>query len=126
MSLSVEAAPNIAECLDNASAARRWYPFSKDVIDWSVPLNDEWSYMPKGHSVFSGTGLKERLDQRARSFLERWEMTQLMRDVAHGEHLLKQGILALLWYADPYDPSYRYLLHKWPRSVSTWRCLISG
>jgi hypothetical protein len=39
-------------------------------------------------------------------------MTQLMRNVAHGEHLLNQGILAMLWTIDPYDPSYRYLLHE--------------
>lgn len=35
-----------------------------------------------------------------------------MRNVAHGEHLLNQGILAMLWTVDPYDRSYRFLLHE--------------
>ncbi|MHB8680856.1 MAG: diiron oxygenase [Acidimicrobiales bacterium] len=102
----------VAERLNTASARRRWYPFDDDVIDWSVPLTAEWAYMPAGHSVFTDSGLPERLSTEDRSFLERWEITQLMRNVAHGEHLLNQGILAMLWRVDPYDPSYRYLLHE--------------
>ena len=102
----------MAERLNTASARRRWYPFDDDVIDWSVPLGPQWSYMPAGHSVFSRSGLLERLAPADRSFVERWEMSQLMRNVAHGEHLLNQGILAMLWAVDPYDPSYRYLLHE--------------
>lgn len=108
----VDVPAQVSERLNTASVRRRWYPFDDDVIDWSVPLTGEWAYMPAGYSVFSDSGLPERLDPAARSFIERWEMTQLMRNVAHGEHLLNQGILAMLWNVDPYDPSYRYLLHE--------------
>jgi hypothetical protein len=82
------------------------------VIDWSVPLTGEWAYVPAGHSIFSGSGILDRLAPEERSFVERWETTQNMRNVAHGEHLLNQGILAMLWSVDQYDPSYRYLLHE--------------
>ncbi|MHB8437948.1 MAG: diiron oxygenase [Acidimicrobiales bacterium] len=108
----VDVPRSVAERLNTASARRRWYPFDDDVIDWSVPLDDTWAYMPAGHSVFSGSTVVEKLGPAERSFLERWEMTQLMRNIAHGEHLLNQGILALLWKVDPYDPNYRYLLHE--------------
>lgn len=110
--LSVDVPGAVSERLNTASARRRWYPFDDDVIDWSVPLTSDWSYMPEGHSVFADSGVLERLAPAERSFLERWEITQLMRNVAHGEHLLNQGILAMLWQVDPYDPSYRYLLHE--------------
>ncbi|HLI53417.1 MAG TPA: diiron oxygenase [Acidimicrobiales bacterium] len=112
MALDVDVPPRLAERLNAASAARRWYPFDDRVIDWSVPLDGSWSYMPAGHSIFSGTDLLDGLDPEQRSFVERWEMTQLMRNIGHGEHLLNQGLLAMLWYVDPYDPSYRYLLHE--------------
>ncbi|HUC36899.1 MAG TPA: diiron oxygenase [Acidimicrobiales bacterium] len=102
----------VSERLNTASARRRWYPFDDDVIDWSIPLTAEWSYMPAGHSVFSESQVLDGLGPDDRSFLERWEITQLMRNVAHGEHLLNQGILAMLWNIDPYDPSYRFLLHE--------------
>jgi hypothetical protein len=108
----VEVPTAVSERLNTASARRRWYPFDDEVIDWSIPLTADWSYMPSGHSVFSDSGLAERLSPADRSFVERWEITQLMRNVAHGEHLLNQGILAMLWAVDPYDPSYRYLLHE--------------
>ena len=49
-----------------------------------MPLGPDWAYMPAGHSVFSRSGLLERLDPADRSFVERWEMTQMMRNVAHG------------------------------------------
>lgn len=110
--LTVEVPTATAERLNTASASRRWYPFDDDVIDWSVPLTSDWAYMPAGHSVFTDSGLLERFSSDERAFLERWEMTQQMRNVAHGEHLLNQGILAMLWTIDPYDPSYRYLLHE--------------
>lgn len=110
--LAVDVPPAIAERLNAASAKRRWYPFDADVIDWGVPLTDDWAYMPEGQSVFSDSGILTRLSPTERSFVERWEMTQKMRNVAHGEHLLNQGILAMLWTVDPYDPSYRYLLHE--------------
>ncbi len=112
MRVEVDVPPVVADRLNTASATRRWFPFSDDVIDWSVPLDGSWAYMPKGHSVLSGSGVLERLDPSDRSFVERWEMTQNMRNVGHGEHLLNQGILAMLWHVDPYDPSYRYLLHE--------------
>lgn len=108
----VDVSSEVSERLNSASARRRWYPFDSEVIDWSLPLTDEWAYMPAGHSVFSDSGLLGRLTPTDRSFVERWEITQLMRNVAHGEHLLNQGILAMLWKVDPYDPSYRYLLHE--------------
>lgn len=110
--LTVDVPASVAERLNTASANRRWYPFDDDVIDWSVPLGPEWAYMPEGHSVFSNSGVVQRLPVADRAFLERWEMTQQMRNVAHGEHLLNQGILAMLWTVDPYDPNYRYLLHE--------------
>ncbi len=110
--VTVDVPAEVAERLNTASARRRWFPFDDDVIDWSVPLSDDWSYMPEGHSVFSDSGILDRLAPAQRSFLERWEITQIMRNVAHGEHLLNQGILAMLWKVDPYDPSYRYLLHE--------------
>jgi len=110
--LTVDVPQSVAERLNTASAKRRWYPFDDDVIDWSVPLSDEWAYMPAGRSIFTASDIGERLDPAGRSFVERWEMTQRMRNTAHGEHLLNQGILAMLWSVDPYDPSYRYLLHE--------------
>jgi hypothetical protein len=112
MPVQVDVPRETAEKLNAASAARRWYPFDKEVIDWSVPLSNEWAYMPAGHSIFSRSGILERLSPEDRSFVERWEMTQTMRNVGHGEHLLNQGILALLWSVDQYDPNYRYLLHE--------------
>lgn len=112
MVVEVDVPRSVAERLNAASAARRWYPFADDVIDWSVPLDDHWAYMPAGHSLFSGTDLLDHCAPSERSFVERWEMTQFMRNIGHGEHLLNQGILAMLWHVDPYDPSYRYLLHE--------------
>lgn len=108
----VDVPGSVSERLNVASARRRWFPFDDNVIDWSVPLTSDWAYMPRGHSVFTDSGVLERLELPDRAFLERWEITQLMRNVAHGEHLLNQGILAMLWKVDPYDPSYRYLLHE--------------
>jgi len=110
--IDVDVAPVLAERLNGASVRRRYYPFDDDVIDWSVPLTDDWSYMPEEHSVFAESDILARLDPRQRSYVERWEMTQLMRNIAHGEHLLNQGILAMLWRTDPLDPSYRFLLHE--------------
>lgn len=110
--LVVDVPRQTAERLNAASAKRRWYPFDDHVIDWAVPITDDWAYMPEGQSVFSDSGILGRLSEPERSFVERWEMTQKMRNVAHGEHLLNQGILAMLWTIDPYDPSYRFLLHE--------------
>ena len=86
----------VSDRLNTASAKRHWFPFDEEVIDWSVALSGEWAYMPAGYSVFSESGVTDRLEPEARSFVEPWEMTQLMRNVAHGEHLLNQGILAML------------------------------
>jgi hypothetical protein len=110
--VEIDVPSKVADRLNTASAKRRWYPFDDTVIDWSIPLTGDWAYMPKGHSIFSESGILERLSAQDRSFVERWEMTQGMRNVAHGEHLLNQGILAMLWHIDPYDPNYRYLLHE--------------
>ncbi len=110
--LAVDVPTNIAERLNVASVRRRWYPFDDDVIDWSIPLTAEWTYMPREHSALAGAAWFELLPVADQAFVERWEMTQLMRNIAHGEHLLNQGILAMLWTIDPYDPSFRYLLHE--------------
>ncbi|MCL4448882.1 MAG: diiron oxygenase [Actinobacteria bacterium] len=112
MLVDVDVPSAVAERLNTASINRRWYPFAKDVIDWSIPLTDEWAYMPAGHSIFAASGVLNRLKPADRSFVERWERTQNMRNVGHGEHLLNQGILAMLWNIDPYNPAYRYLLHE--------------
>ncbi|MCK4177170.1 diiron oxygenase [Aciditerrimonas ferrireducens] len=112
MPVEVAVPRQVAERLNVASVQRRWYPFEADVIDWSVPLDGSWAYVAAGHSIFSASGVLDRLAPEDRSFVERWEVTQTMRNVAHGEHLLNQGILALLWHVDPYDPSFRYLLHE--------------
>jgi hypothetical protein len=100
-----------AHKLNAASAKRRCYPFDDHVIDWSVPLDGTWSYMPASISMLASANL-DHLDAEQRHFLERWEITQLFRNFGHGEHLLNQGILALLWQIDPLDPSWRYLLHE--------------
>jgi len=103
----------VADQLNSASAKRRWYPFDHDVIDWSVPLDDGWNYTPAGRSAFtSNPNLVARRTPSQRSYIERWERTQRMRNTARAEHPLNQGILAMLWTVDPYDPSYRYLLHE--------------
>jgi hypothetical protein len=112
MTVTVAVPQSVAERLNNASVNRRWYPFSDDIIDWSVPLTNDWAYVPAGRSLFSASGLLNKLNPEDRSFIERWETTQTMRNVAHGEHLLMQGILALLWQVDQYDPNFRYLLHE--------------
>lgn len=109
---TIEVEPHLAERLNSASAKRRYFPFADDIIDWSVPRTDAWSYMPRAHSIFDGSDLLDRLDVAGRAFVERWEMTQLLRNIAHGEHLLNQGILSMLWITDQMDPSYRYLLHE--------------
>ena len=112
MTVVVDVPAKVADRLNTVSTTRRWYPFEPDVIDWSVPLTGDWAYVAAGRSIFSASGILDRLEPADRSFVERWETTQFMRNVAHGEHLLNQGILAMLWQVDPYDPSYRYLLHE--------------
>ena len=110
--IDVDVPPRSATRLNNASATRRWYPFDDAVIDWSVPFGAEWAYMPAEHSAFAAADWYLALPAEERAFVERWEVTQSIRNIAHGEHLLNQGILAMLWAVDPYDPSYRYLLHE--------------
>jgi hypothetical protein len=112
MSLQVDVPPAIADRLNSVSAKRRWFPFDEHVIDWSVPLGDEWCYMPRQHSAIAEADWYRSAPVEAHPFLERFEVTQYMRNIAHGEHLLNQGILAMLWQVDPYDPNFRYLLHE--------------
>lgn len=112
MSLQVEVPPAIADRLNSVSAKRRWYPFDDHVIDWSVPLGDEWSYMPRQHSAIADSDWYRAAPTDAHPFLERYEVTQYIRNIAHGEHLLNQGILAMLWKVDPFDSNYRYMLHE--------------
>lgn len=110
--VTVDVAPEQAARWNAASARRRWFPFDDDVIDWATPYDATWAYMPAEHSAFSGADWYESRPVEERAFLERWEVTQLIRNIAHGEHLLNMGILAMLWQVDPYDPSYRFLLHE--------------
>ncbi len=101
-----------ADRLNKASARKRFYPFDRDVIDWDVPCTDAYRYMPRGLSFLEGTSVWGRLDDAEKSFVTRWEVTQMMRNAGFGEHLLNQGALALMWRTDQYDPSWRYLLHE--------------
>jgi rubrerythrin len=112
MVVSVDVPAAVASRLNSASAVRRWYPFDPAVVDWSVAMTGDVAYMPAGYSLFAGTGLLDHLSRTERSRVERYEITQLMRNAGHGEHLLVQGLLAMLWHIEPTDPSYRYLLHE--------------
>jgi hypothetical protein len=104
--------PSLTERLNRASVRRRFYPFDGDVVDWSVPRTDDWLYMPREISIFRTAPELESLSPRAMSFLTRYEVTQTFRNIAHGEHLLCQGLLSSLWTLDRYEPDFRYLLHE--------------
>jgi len=98
--------------LNRASAAKRFYPFDDSVIDWSVPLSSEYLYMPEELSFLYGSDVWERLSDEARSFVSRWEITQMFRNAGLGEHILNQGVLSLLWRTSQHDPSWRFMLHE--------------
>jgi hypothetical protein len=104
--------PSLTEKLNRASVRRRFYPFDGDVVDWSVPRTDDWLYMPREISIFRTAPELASLDPRTMSFLTRYEVTQTFRNIAHGEHLLCQGLLASLWTVSRYEPDFRYLLHE--------------
>lgn len=108
--IRVQVDPAFSEKLNRSSVVRRCYPW--DVIDWSVPLDDRHLYMPEDYTFLAGTPLWNRLDDRARSFVTRWEATQTLRNAGVGEHLLNQALLALVRHTDPYDPAWRYMLHE--------------
>ena len=102
----------LAERLNQASAIKRFYPFDAEVIDWSVPIDDAQLYMPSTLSVFRNADFWDELTAAQQSFVTRYEVTQLFRNIAHGEHLLNQALLTSLWHIQQYDPSFRYLLHE--------------
>lgn len=108
----MQAPSALSERLASASAARRCYPWDNTVIDWSVPIDNQYLYMPQQTSFLWGTPMWERLSFEDKSFVTRWEVTQLMRNAGAGEHLLNQGILSLLHHTDQYDTAWRYLLHE--------------
>lgn len=110
--IPVDVPASLSERLNRGSVSKRCYPWDEDVIDWSVPIDDEHDYMPSGFSFLDGTPLREKLTERQRSFVTRWEFTRLMRNQSQGEHILNQALLGVLYHVDPYDPAWRYLLHE--------------
>lgn len=111
--IAVQSRPELSERLNRASVSKRRYPWDADVVDWSVPLDDAHLYMPEEYSIFyASPALWQRLDTPARSFVTRWELTQLMRNSGKGEHLLNQAILSILHHTSQYDPGWRYMLHE--------------
>jgi len=110
--MDVRVDDRLTDRLNIASARKRRYPFDDDVIDWSVPMSSDYVYMPEGSSFLHGTAVWERLSDTERSHVTRWEVTQILRNAGHGEHILNQGILAMLWHTDPYEPAWRFMLHE--------------
>lgn len=110
--ISVQVQKDYSEKLNHASAHRRAFPWDSGVIDWTAPIDDRHLYMPDAYSFLYGTPLWEKLSFAQRSFVTRWEFTQLMRNAGAGEHLLNQAILSVLHHANPYDPGWRYMLHE--------------
>ena len=110
--ITVQARNAFTENLNRASATKRCYPWDDDVIDWSVPIDDEHLYVPEEFTFLAGTPLWDRLTVAEKSFVTRWEATQNLRNAGAGEHLLNQALLALLHHTDPYDPGWRYMLHE--------------
>ena len=112
MYVQVQTDHSLIEKLNAASVSRRCFPWDPQHIDWSVPIDDEHLYLPEGHSFASHTPVWERLTLAEKSYLTRWEFTQMMRNAGFGEHLLNQGILALLHHTTQYDPGWRFMLHE--------------
>lgn len=111
--ITVQSRRELSERLSRASVNKRRYPWDVDVVDWSVPIDDEHLYMPQEYSIFyANPDVWQRLDPKGRSFVTRWELTQLMRNSGKGEHLLNQAILSILHHTDQYDPGWRYMLHE--------------
>jgi P-aminobenzoate N-oxygenase AurF len=111
--IAVQSSPELSERLVRASTTKRCYPWDARVIDWSVPLSDDYLYVPERYSIFfANPRVWDRLDLAGRSFVTRWELTQFMRNAGTGEHLLNQAILALLHHTNQYDPAWRYMLHE--------------
>lgn len=112
MRVRVKAGASFSETLNRGSINKRRYPWDKDVIDWSAPIDDQHVYMPAEYTFLAGTPLANKLSLEAKSFVTRWEFTQLMRNNSIGEHMLNQALLSILYHTDFYDPSYRYMLHE--------------
>lgn len=112
MHIAAQPARELLENLNRASEIKRYYPYDKHVVDWSVPIDDRHLYIPEDYSVLAGTYLWNRLSLPEKSFVTRWEMTQLLRNNSIGEHLLNQALLSMLFHVDFYHPVYRYMLHE--------------
>lgn len=110
--ITVQVQKDYSEKLNQASAHRRAFPWDEAVIDWSAPVDDRHLYMPDEYSFLYGTPLWDRLTFPQKSFVTRWEFTQLMRNAGAGEHLLNQAILSVLHHTSQYDPGWRYMLHE--------------
>ncbi len=110
--IPVHATPDFSDRLNDSSAARRFYPYDREIIDWSVPIDDKHLYMPDGYAFYDGTPVADRLSPADKSFLTRWEVTNFMRNNHIGEHLLNQALLAVVHKTNPYDPAWRYMLHE--------------
>ncbi len=110
--ISVQVQKDFSEKLNQASVHRRAFPWDGSTIDWSVPIDTRHLYMPEEYSFLYGTPLWERLSSEDKSFVTRWEFTQMMRNAGAGEHLLNQAILSVLHHANQYDPGWRYMLHE--------------
>lgn len=110
--IRVHVEPDFSNRLNNSSANVRFYPYDDDVIDWSVPIDDQHVYIPEGYSFVEGTPLEKTLSQSELSFVTRWEVTNFMRNNHIGEHLLNQALLAVVHKTNPYDPAWRYMLHE--------------
>ncbi len=110
--LTVHVDQSYSEKLNTSSANRRFYPYDKPVIDWSVPIDDRHRYVPDGFSILDGAPISARLSAQEISYVTRWETTRFLRNNHIGEHLLNQALLVILHKTDPYDPAWRYMLHE--------------
>lgn len=112
MYIATEVSHKTSEKLNKASTKARMYPFDDKVIDWSVPIDDEHLYLPEAHCFFYGSEFWDGLEQKDKSFLSRWQFTQMMRNAGLGEHLLNQGLFSILHHTPQYDPAWRFMLHE--------------
>lgn len=110
--IRVHVEPDFSNRLNDSSAAVRFYPYDDDIIDWSVPIDDQHVYIPEGYSFVEGTPLEKSLSQSDMAFVTRWEVTNFLRNNHIGEHILNQALLAMVHKTNPYDPAWRYMLHE--------------
>ena len=112
MQITVPVGQDFVHRLNRISVEKRAYPWDSSTIDWAVPITDDFLYMPEEYSLIYGTPHWDRLDFSAKSFITRYEWTQIMRNAGVGEHMLNMGILSILYHVNQYDPTWRYLLHE--------------